>query len=193
MKKSFWVIFFAGISFSAGAQKIAGDWQGLLVAGKQKLRIVFHIKMDSAGRYHSTFDSPDQGGLGIPCQETTIRADSLEILIKPIAAGYRGKWDRKNHFSGFYFQSAGEFPTVLSRVDEPKRPQTPKAPYSYNTEDIEYDDPGTKIHYGGTLTWPKTGGPFPAAILITGSGQQDRDETILAECDEVPRRPSSRP
>ena len=33
--------------------------------------------------------------------------------------------------------------------------------------------------YGATLTAPNNGQKHPAVLLITGSGQQDRDETIL--------------
>src|SRR6185437_6654134 len=59
------------------------------------------------------------------------------------------------------------------------RPQTPKPPFPYNIENLEYDNAASGIHYSGTITYPKSGGPFPAAILITGSGPQDRDESLF--------------
>ncbi len=49
----------------------------------------------------------------------------------------------------------------------------------YNSDSVGYDNAAKTVHLGATLTWPKTDGPFAAAILITGSGTQDRDETIL--------------
>ncbi len=58
-------------------------------------------------------------------------------------------------------------------------PQTPHAPYPYDTVEVEYDNVDKTVHLAGTLSYPKTGGPFTTVILITGSGQQDRDETIL--------------
>jgi pimeloyl-ACP methyl ester carboxylesterase len=57
--------------------------------------------------------------------------------------------------------------------------QTPPPPFSYNSDSVEYDNADKTVHLGATLTYPKTGGPFAAAVLITGSGTQDRDETIL--------------
>ncbi len=59
------------------------------------------------------------------------------------------------------------------------RPQTPKPPYSYNSDSVEYDNTDKTIHYGATFTYPKTGGPFITLLMITGSGLQDRDETIF--------------
>jgi pimeloyl-ACP methyl ester carboxylesterase len=60
-----------------------------------------------------------------------------------------------------------------------RKPQTPVPPYSYNSEELEYDNADKSVHFGATLTYPKTGGPFPTLLLITGSGIQDRDETLL--------------
>ena len=58
-------------------------------------------------------------------------------------------------------------------------PQTPHAPYPYDTLEVEYDNGDKSVHLAATLSYPKTGGPFTTIIMITGSGQQDRDETIL--------------
>jgi pimeloyl-ACP methyl ester carboxylesterase len=60
-----------------------------------------------------------------------------------------------------------------------QRPQTPKPPFIYTAEEVAYDNGDKSVHFGGTFTYPKGSGPFTTAILITGSGQQDRDETIL--------------
>ncbi len=105
------------------------------------------------------------------------------MLIQNIHGGYRGKWDGKDSISGYFFQSGLNFPTELSRAPDKEvplvRPQTPKPPFPYQSEDIEYDNPVNGIHYAGTITYPESGGPFPAVLLITGSGQEDRDETIF--------------
>ena len=104
------------------------------------------------------------------------------MLIESIHGGYRGKWDGKNNINGYYFQLGHNFPMDLTRAPDTLvsfiRPQTPKPPFPYHSEDLEYDNPAIGIHYGGTLTYPNSGGPFPAVLLITGSGQEDRDETI---------------
>jgi uncharacterized protein len=61
----------------------------------------------------------------------------------------------------------------------PARPQTPVPPFSYHSEDLEYDNADRSIHFGATLTYPNSGGPFTTILLITGSGIQDRDETVF--------------
>lgn len=60
------------------------------------------------------------------------------------------------------------------------RPQTPKPPFDYFSDSVEYDNSDKTVHLGATLTYPKTKGPFTTIVLITGSGQEDRDETIFA-------------
>ena len=183
VKRNFLLSFLMLISFYSRSQLITGSWQGVLIAGPQKLKIVFHVKRDSSNAYQSSFDSPDQGAFGIPCSETHVRSDSLEMLIQNIHGGYRGKWNGKDSISGYFFQSGLSFPITLSRAPDKeallRRPQTPKPPFPYHSEDIEYDNPVNGIHYAGTITYPASGGPFPAVLLITGSGQEDRDETIF--------------
>jgi hypothetical protein len=75
-----------------------------------------------------------------------------------------------------------KLPLVLKKTDklsEARRPQTPKAPFPYKSEDVTYPNESARIILGATLTLPEGKGPFPAAVLITGSGAQDRDETLL--------------
>ncbi|HLY69612.1 MAG TPA: prolyl oligopeptidase family serine peptidase [Puia sp.] len=59
------------------------------------------------------------------------------------------------------------------------RPQTPQAPFDYRVDSVEYDNADKTIHLGATFTYPKTGKSFVTAVMITGSGLQDRDETIF--------------
>ena len=59
-----------------------------------------------------------------------------------------------------------------------QKPQTPIPPFPYKTEDTVYFNKDKTIRYGATITIPEGNGPFPAVILITGSGQQNRDEQI---------------
>lgn len=61
----------------------------------------------------------------------------------------------------------------------PPRPQHPKPPFDYDSREVSYDNAKDKTHLAGTLTVPKGDGPFAAVLLVTGSGTQDRDETIF--------------
>jgi len=67
----------------------------------------------------------------------------------------------------------------VEKVEHPKRPQEPVAPYPYSATDVTVDNTGANVKLACTLTAPQTAGPHPAVVLITGSGPQDRDESLM--------------
>jgi predicted acyl esterase len=69
--------------------------------------------------------------------------------------------------------------TKTDKLTERARPQLPKPPFPYRAEDVKYQNKSGGVTLAGTLTVPSGAGPFPALILITGSGAQDRDESLL--------------
>jgi len=69
--------------------------------------------------------------------------------------------------------------SVSTYAQSINRPQTPAEPYSYTSELFHFDNSEVGITLEGTLTLPKGDGPFPAAILISGSGPTDRDENLF--------------
>ena len=72
-------------------------------------------------------------------------------------------------------------PLLLRRTDQTpvlRRPQEPAKPYPYREEEVTFENRPAGINLAGTLTLPKSAGPFPAVILISGSGAQDRDEAL---------------
>lgn len=163
-------------------QQPIGDWEGkLMIGGSQSLRIVFHIT-EEGGQLKSTMDSPDQGAFGIPASETTFEAPNLSIKIDQILVHFTGKYlpESQSIEGNFKQGNIQSFPLNLSaEVKKVERPQTPKAPFPYKSEDIRFENKVDKISLAGTLTLPKGEGPFTAVILISGSGPQDRDETIF--------------
>ena len=60
-----------------------------------------------------------------------------------------------------------------------KRPQEPKEPFPYKVEEVTFENKIHKLTLAGTLTMPMEGSNFPAVIMITGSGGQNRDEELL--------------
>ncbi len=165
---------------SFSQKKPEGDWSGKLNAGAA-LRIAIHIKKDNASNYSATMDSPDQGAMGIPASSVIVEGDSLHLKMDAIKVGYEGRFMNDTTIDGILSQGPAKIPLNItkSRLAELKRPQTPKPPFAYKSDMVEYDNADKTVHFGATLTYPSTGGRFPAAILITGSGQQDRDETIF--------------
>lgn len=166
----------------APAPELAGQWSGVLSAGGQNLRIV--LRVDAAGA--AVLDSPDQGVSGIPAIGPTLEGGVVRFSIPAVRGAFEGALSGDGRtITGVLTQGAAAMPVVLTRTAEtvsiagPPRPQTPVAPFPYRSEDVTFRNAAAGIDLAGTLTLPPGDGPFPAAILITGSGAQDRDETIF--------------
>lgn len=182
-KYSLWLVFLllvTGSSFSQ-ATKYKGTWQGTLEINGIELRIVFHINDTEKGGLLTTADSPDQSAYGMKCDTTIITGNAITIEMKSLGASYKGILQNDTTIEGTFAQRV-ELPLVLKKTDKQvtiNRPQTPKAPFPYKSEDLVYSNADKSLNYGATITIPEGNGPFPAAVLITGSGAQDRDETIM--------------
>jgi|ERR1035437_2296674 alpha/beta superfamily hydrolase len=181
MKKIFIILFiFFTTKITAQTHNIIGTWEGKINVGVD-LRVVFNFKKDSAGTITGTSDSPDQGVKGIPCSNVMIRNDSLLLDVPSIKGSFAGKFMGNSIIAGKLTQGRS-IELILKKVNEISvliRPQTPQPPFSYISQDVEYDNADKTLHYGATITIPKGKGPFPAALLITGSGKQNRDEEIM--------------
>ncbi|MEJ7685333.1 MAG: alpha/beta fold hydrolase [Segetibacter sp.] len=182
MRKHALVFSMLIISLSAVCQRpVKGDWMGTLNIGV-KVRLVLHIKNDSAGSYTATMDSPDQGAKGLPVSSLSVRGDSLHVEVNVIKGNYEGLFINDTTVTGSWSQGPTKLALTLVKTNKTialNRPQTPKPPFNYKSDDVEYDNADKSVHFAGTFTYPNSDGPFPAAILITGSGQQDRDETLF--------------
>jgi hypothetical protein len=167
----------------ADQQYIQGIWQGILEVSGAKLRIVFNISAGQNSTLTATMDSPDQGVIGIPVDKVTFQNDNLDLEVLSIPGVYNGRFSEDNQtINGHWEQSGQSFPLILQRIDKApvlNRPQEPKRPYPYKDEEVIYKNETTGIELAGTLTLPTSEGPSPAVLLITGSGAQDRNETIV--------------
>ena len=171
-------------TFSIAQQDLSGIWSGKLdLPNTVKLTIAFNLSKDEAGNYKVTLDSPDQGAMGIPTESTTINNDSVRIEIPIIKGYYVGKifYDEMK-IVGKWNQAGSSFDLDVKKVDKlekPNRPQEPKEPYPYNSEEVLFENEKDNVVLAGTLTFPKEGSNFPAVVMITGSGGQDRNEELL--------------
>jgi pimeloyl-ACP methyl ester carboxylesterase len=175
-----WVGFLASAVLCAQSG-VEGTWQGTLDVGAIKLRLGLHVSKDAEGQLTSKLDSVDQNAMGIPVKVTTFAVNTLHLELPNLHATYDGKLSADgSQISGTFMQGA-PLPLVLKRVERVEtlnRPQNPKPPYPYDAQDVAYETSGG-IKLAGTLTLPRGAGPFPAAIMITGSGPQDRDEALM--------------
>ena len=188
MKKFIFSITACILFFNAQSQSVAGNWEGTLNIQGTELPIVFHIKKDSSNNLTATFDSPKQNAYNLPCSDVFAKDDSLVLIMKMLNGKYEGMLSAdKKTATGKWFQGTNSLPLDIKKTSdvvtakEFKRPQTPKPPFYYQTEDVIYFNADKSIQFGATFTYPsKTPGKkYPTVILLTGSGQQDRDETIF--------------
>lgn len=166
----------------AKMEKIKGIWIGTLKVSRAELRVVFRITGHENGSLVATMDSPDQGAQNIPVETVTFENGRLHLESSVVRGGYDGVMNAGGSIDGTWHQSGQSLPLVLERVDEApkmKRPQEPEKPYPYIEEEVRYENEQARITLAGTLTLPRSEGTFPAVILISGSGAQDRDETIV--------------
>ena len=183
-------LFYSIVSFG---QNITGNWEGSLQLQGTEIPIVFHIKKDSTGKYVASFDSPKQKAYNMACSDVFLKEDSVILMMQILKGKYAGKLENKNQLTGMWSQGEMSFPLIMKKTSdvvttkELNRPQIPKPPFPYRSEDVEYDNADKSIHFGATFTVPLPdphvnyfkAPVYPTVLLITGSGKQDRDETIL--------------
>lgn len=165
------------------SQDVSGDWYGQLDIKGQKLKINFHV-VKKEGIYTTTMDSPDQGAMNIPTTKTVVNNNVLEVILEDMKINFKGEL-KDNKIDGIFKQGDMKLPLVLSKtkivLEKPKvKPQNPKKPYSYKSEEVLFENKNANnIKLTGTLTLPKNVKNPAVAILISGSGPQNRDSEIL--------------
>jgi fermentation-respiration switch protein FrsA (DUF1100 family) len=166
----------------AAPPAIDGTWLGSLDTGDIKLRIVFKIVATADG-LTAQLQSPDQSPAWMPATSITRSDSTLTVTLKGLGAVFEGKIAADaNSIDGTFTQMGNPLPLSLKRIKdqselEVPRPQNPLKPYPYREEDVTYKSAGSTL--AATLTIPPGKGPFPAVLLIAGSGEHDRDESLL--------------
>jgi fermentation-respiration switch protein FrsA (DUF1100 family) len=182
MKKLSLFLFFLFFSLTAFGQEITGQWNGLLKVQGMQFRLVFHIQNAATG-LRATMDSPDQAAKGIEVNTTSFENKTLKLSITNANIEYEGMLGADGVIIGNFKQRGQSFPLNLSKEKIEKeqiaRPQEPIKPYPYYAEELTFANMQANIKLSGTLTLPKKEGIFPAVILISGSGAQNRDEELM--------------
>jgi uncharacterized protein len=163
---------------------LTGIWEGTLsVPPGLELQFVVRVTQSPGGETEATLDIPDQDARGIPATSISLQGEEVTMTFKPLGAEYKGKRDKAGTaIAGKFKQGHITLPLSLKKVEsvsERRRPQMPRPPFPYKVEDVTYPSKAAGVRLAGTLTIPEGKGPFPAVLLITGSGPQDRDETLV--------------
>jgi fermentation-respiration switch protein FrsA (DUF1100 family) len=168
-----------------GAQQSAdlvGDWLGTLQAGGTELRIAFHFASED-GSVTGTMDSLDQSATGITVADVRLAGRTVSLTVPSAGGRYEGQLsDDGQRIDGTWSQGPNQLPLVLDRTDAlpaPERPQEPTEPLPYDALEVSFGHGTTGAELAGTLTLPRAEGPVPGVVLVSGSGPQDRDETVF--------------
>ncbi len=160
-----------------------GTWEGTLEAGPQKIRLVLKVRKEADGALKGAVDVPGQGALGLALDPFSWKGGELRFEFKPAGFRFEGKLaEGGKRLEGRFRQAGLEFPLALEKTSdlalEAKRPQMPRPPFPYAVRDASFESvPGVRL--SGTLTVPEGKGPHPAVVLVSGSGPQDRDESLM--------------
>ncbi len=161
---------------------VEGLWQSALEAHGMRLRLQLHVSHDTEDQLVAALDSLDQDVSGLPAINVLLKEAAFHFEIPAVAGVFDGTLNAaKNKLRGNWSQTGAEEKLEFVRSDQPlelRRPQNPAKPYPYREEEISFSNPAAGVSLAGTLTLPKGAGPFPAALLIAGSGPHDRDEAL---------------
>ncbi|HEV2912750.1 MAG TPA: alpha/beta fold hydrolase [Pyrinomonadaceae bacterium] len=164
-------------------QSIAGNWLGVLDVGGTKLRLVLKIGFKEDNSLRATLDSPDQMAMNMRVDTIVLTGSTLRAELNDLGAVYEGQVNsERTEIAGQWKQGPSALPLTFKRFTELpalSRPQEPQKPYPYAEEEVVYENTQDKVKLAATLTIPRGAGPHPAIVLVTGSGPEDRNETVF--------------
>lgn len=165
-------VVFAMMAFAANAQE--GTWNGELNVMGNKVPLVFNFSTNGC-----TIDSPSQGVNGIQAEKTVKDDGTISVKVGMIGATFEGKMT-DGEIKGTYIQNGFPLPLTLKPGKlVVKRPQTPVPPFPYKEESVSFTN--AQYTFNGTLTLPENYSKnTPVVLMVTGSGQQNRDEELFS-------------
>jgi pimeloyl-ACP methyl ester carboxylesterase len=192
------LLVFLSSQIFAQQNKAIGSWEGTLKVNKSDLRLLFHIKEENGG-LSAYLDSPDQLQYGLKMDTVIVDDLGFKVEFKAANAKYNTFYtENLDEAQGDWVQMGTTYPLKIKKNPNYKPRvfrQEPQAPFPYKAEEVLYENKKAKTFIGGTLTVPdEQEKKFPAILLISGSGNQDRDENVaghkpfLVIADHLSRR-----
>ncbi len=186
------------LSLSALAQNqpdVRGHWEGAITLPNGDLAFLIDLTRKEDGLWAGTIDIPSQGAKGLALGSITVTPSAVSFTITGVPGDptFKGKLSEDGKtIAGDFTQGGQTFPCKIAKKAQTsesgvaqtkpaqvKRPQEPQKPYPYVEEEVSYENTKGGVRLAGTLTLPRAKGPFAAVLLITGSGPQDRNESLL--------------
>ena len=176
------------VAAQAPAPSASGLWEGAINLPSGVLEVAVTLDRAATGSWAGTIDIPAQGAKAMPLANITVAGPAIRFSIAGVPGDptFAGALSADGAtIQGDFTQGPGKLTFSLKRNTTGKptivaapRPQEPKPPYPYVTDEVTIQNAAAGVQLAGTLTTPKGGEAYPVVILITGSGQQDRNESI---------------
>lgn len=177
------IAIIVSLSVSYAEDRVVGHWEGQIDIPGQPITVKVDLTINDSD-WSGTIDIPTQGAKGLSLSDIHVEEKDEGMHVKFSIRGIPGNPTFEGQLqdgaiSGTFTQGGATFGFQLSResVKGPARPQEPKPPFPYKIEEVAFQNGA--VNLAGTLTLPQGDGTFPAVLLISGSGLQDRDETLV--------------
>lgn len=161
----------------------AGAWNGAISIGPQSIPIALEFvpPAEPGGTWTGTFDQVQQGIRGLSLEKINLEGTKLTFAIRGVPGSpmFFGELNG-DVIKGTFVQGGarGTFELKRGKYEPKRKPQEPTEPFPYKSEEVSVEvKPGVTL--SGTLTLPEGSGPFVGVVLVSGSGPQDRDESLM--------------
>ncbi|MEA3443877.1 MAG: alpha/beta hydrolase, partial [Bacteroidota bacterium] len=179
-------IFLILMVFITHAQKTSGNnsyYEGNIKTEYQDILVWISILNENTDSLKAFIDVPEQGAYNTQIDSIRIDGQQIWINIKSYATVFQADFsENREKISGIWNQANQNYELNMIRLEKKPeliRPQEPKEPFPYRSEDVFFDNKSAKIKLAGTLTLPEKSWQAPAVILVPGSGPQNRNSEIL--------------
>jgi len=167
----------------AHAEDATGHWKGRIA---NSLDVYLEFGKAPQGQWEGTISVPQQGAK-FKVEQLAVSEEEIAFRLAALNAGYTARWSAADKaWVGAWSQGGQSTPLRLQRVEataaKPKRPQEEAIaarPASYTSSDVTFANPAGGHTLSGTFSLPRGKGPFPAVVLVHGSGPLDRDEKVF--------------
>lgn len=166
----------------AQAEDARGVWSGTIA---NTLRVIVQFDKPADGPWEATLKVPAQN-LVARVEDVVVTPERIAFALPRLKASYAATWSAQDQaWNGAWTQGQAT-PLNLKRTTleatKPKRPQedeiAARAP-AYASSEVSFENEAAGATLAGTLTIPHGKGPFPAVVLVHGSGPIDRDSTVF--------------
>lgn len=178
------LIGLAGISFACQSQdeskNIIGLWEALDPSSEEPFNYILEVCKDQGDDTVGYLSIPALYSNHVKLNSFTFHDDTLHFVLHqgPLQMSFSGVLS-DGEIEGAY-QSYGVSRSLsFSKVGPLERSQTPSPPFNYISKEVSFRNRPLSTTFAGTLTYPKEEGKYPAIILISGTGNHDRDSKIL--------------